>query len=613
MRFECDSCHAKYKISDDKVRGRVVRFPCRKCEHKILIDGRQHDADVTVPAGAAYHFDEITRKSEPVSQFSAHEVATARASRPSSSPRRVSTPARRRPPSVPPRRPSAASRRVSSVPVAASSAVAGQHPGLAPPVPNAGAARAGDVPEWHVSINDVPIGPIRLEEMGHKIDAGAVSEYSLVWRDGFDEWRPLATVPELMSMLHERRHAGLPSRSSFSSMPPFVETRVSLSEPAPLAAVPTSQSSFPRVSRIDDEDEIGPLADALQPEFPDSGISVMSQPPAPIGPEGVFDSSPQLGSYSGLPPKPDEKVAIPSVPPEQAASSAEPTSRLSLGILALIIAVAVFSAVAAYLAFDRFGDDLMQRWVGAKEPARSAVRASKPPKAARAEAARVEPAADPGPTGAEATASEAEGEVPEPALQDAPEPDVAAVALEEQADGSSEPLVPPPDPRDDAPKIAPIAKPKPRAPRAVRPAPVATPSAKPEPESDLDASEQKLLDEFGSGAGAAPAKIDVKQSGTSQSQNPPLDGAGVRATVTANKPRLQRCYERAIRGQQSPPPVRLDISVMVSSSGRVKSVSSEGSGPGGLAACVEASVRRWRFPASAEGGPAKFPVVFSAN
>ena len=69
-------------------------------------------------------------------------------------------------------------------------------------------AGVGDVPEWHVSINDVPVGPIRLEEMAHKIDASAVSEYTLVWRDGFDEWRPLATVPELMALLHERRHSG---------------------------------------------------------------------------------------------------------------------------------------------------------------------------------------------------------------------------------------------------------------------------------------------------------------------------------------------------------------------------------------------------------------------
>ena len=174
MRFECHSCHAKYKISDEKVRGRVVRFPCRKCDQKILIDGREGDPDVTVPAGAAYGFDEVTRRSEPASSFG-HEAPTARARRPSS-------PVRRRQSSVPPRRPSVASRRLSSAPGVASSALVGQHPGLAPPVPATRLAAVGDVPEWHVSINDVPVGPIRLEEMSHKIDASAVSEYTLVWQ-----------------------------------------------------------------------------------------------------------------------------------------------------------------------------------------------------------------------------------------------------------------------------------------------------------------------------------------------------------------------------------------------------------------------------------------------
>jgi hypothetical protein len=129
----------------------------------------------------------------------------------------------------------------------------------------------------------------------------------------------------------------------------------------------------------------------------------------------------------------------------------------------------------------------------------------------------------------------------------------------------------------------------------------------------LSAEDKKLLDDFGSAADAAPAKIEMEKSGSTQSKHPPLDGDGVRATVTTNKPRLQRCYERAIRGQQSPTSVRLDVSVMVASSGRVKNVNAVGNGPGGLAECVEASVRRWRFPASSEGGPAKFPIVFSSN
>lgn len=605
MRFECHSCHAKYKISDEKVRGRVVRFPCRKCDQKILIDGREGDPDVTVPAGAAYGFDEVTRRSEPASSFG-HEAATARARRPSS-------PVRRRQSSVPPRRPSVASRRLSSAPGVASSALLGQHPGLAPPVPATRLAAVGDVPEWHVSINDVPVGPIRLEEMSHKIDASAVSEYTLVWREGFDEWRPLATVPELMALLHERRHSGPPSRTSFSSMPPFVDSRTSIADSAMPAGPP---SPPPGALQHDMPLDFAPLADALQPEtgLPD-GLSEMSQPPAPLAPEGVFPSSPLLGSFSGLPAEPDELVSVPSVPPQAAAATAEPRSGLSLGILAVIVAVAVFSGVVAFLAFDRFGDSLLKDLLGTGEPAVITAPAARPvdapapvdePEAVVEESASEELASEEGETLAEGQEVEeaevtAEGEAVE-----------GEAAEGEPANAEAAPAVPaiePPDPADDGPKMAPARPRKTKARRSPRPKPAAV---APKGES-LSTEEQKLLNEFDSSADTAPAKIDIEKSGSTQSKNPPLDGDAVRATVTTNKPRLQRCYERSIRGQQSAPLVRLDVTVTVAASGRVKDVNAAGTGPGGLAECVEASVRRWRFPASAEGGPAMFPIVFSSN
>jgi len=596
MRFECDSCHARYKISDDKVRGRVVRFPCRKCDHKILIDGRDGDPEVTVPAGAAYGFEEVTRKSEPVSSFR-NEAPTARARRPSS-------PGRRRPPSVPPRRPSAVSRRLSSAPAAASSALVGQHRGLPPPVPagvGAPIASAEDTPEWHVSINDVPVGPVRLEEMAHKIDAGAVSEYSLVWREGLEEWRPLATVPELMALLHERRHSGPPPRTSFSSMPPFVETRTSVAEPETLAE--------PQDGPVD----FVPLADALQPETDLPGtLGEMSQPPAPIGPAGVFQSSPQLGSFSGLPAAPDEQVSVPSIPPHTAAVTAEPRRGLSIGVLAMIVAVAVFSGVVAFLAFDRFGDTLLKDVLGVSMPAKVAPPAPAPivapPPVEEPEVAVEEAAAE------EAAAEQlAEGEEAETITEGEPvEGETAEDETAEGEDGEATEAalaINPPNPANDGPKMAPAPPRKPKVRRSPRPKPVA---AAPKNDS-LSDQDKKLLDDFDSSADTAPAKIDVERSGSTQSKNPPLDGDAVRATVTANKPRLQRCYERAIRGQQSPPSVRLDVTVTVAASGRVKGVDAAGSGPGGLAECVEASVRRWRFPSSSEGGPAKFPIVFSAN
>jgi hypothetical protein len=500
---------------------------------------------------------------------------------------------------------------------------------LAPPLPSpvvhVPVGTSDDIPEWHVSINDVPVGPIRLEEMAHKIDAGAVSEYSLVWRDGFDEWRPLGTVPALVSLLHERRHSGPPPRSSFSSMPAFADMDKDASmsiaaarsaPPSPSAAPDSLLDSLP----ASDDDEIGPLADALQPEDElGDPFGPVSQPPAPIGPEEVFGSSPQLGSFSGLPPSEDDRVSVPSSPPAEVAATAEPRRGLSLGVLALIIAVAVFAGVVAFLAFERFGDDLLDRWVRTPEIDAPPARSVAPPPSAEID----EPALPTGDTSTEPTQAGDAQALDEGS--DAPQPDESTTAADESPEAAqgatpeTAKLVPPPDPSDNRPAIKP-APPRPqararrpRSPRPAAPAPERTAESSEEPESDLSAAEQKILDEFGSSANAAPAKIDVQDAPSKTNENPPLDGDAIRSTVTANKPKLQRCYERAIRGQQSPPSVRLDVTVRVAASGRVREVSSQGEGPGGLAACVEASIRRWRFPASAEGGPAKFPIVFSSN
>jgi hypothetical protein len=476
--------------------------------------------------------------------------------------------------------------------------------------------RKSGVPEWHVSINDVPVGPVHLEEMGHKIDAGAVSEYSLVWREGFEEWRPLATVPALMALLHERRHSGPPPRSSFSSMPPFVDSHSSVDDSVAFAATVAAAEARPS-SGIAMGMEFAPLADSLQPEGSEPDIfGEMSQPPAPLGPSNVFGSSPQLGSFSGFPAGPDETVSVPSAPPKAALASVEPRRGWSLGLFAVLIAVTVFSAVVAFLAFERYGDSLLRDLLEGSEPASVSARSLPPTKAATS-AEKAAPEADL--AAEEQPLVEAESDqVVEGETIEAVEAAGAGVQDEapqaenvEGGDGKLE--LEPPNPRDDGPKIAPTPRPKARAER--RAAPKREPAAEPAaPEGDsVSDDDQKVLAEFRSNANAAPAKIEIEKASSAQSDNPPLDGDGVRATVTENKPRLQRCYERAIRGQQSPPAVRLDVTVTVAPSGRVKNVSAAGSGPGGLAECIEASVRRWRFPASSEGGPAKFPIVFSAN
>jgi hypothetical protein len=403
-------------------------------------------------------------------------------------------------------------------------------------------------------------------------------------------------------------------------MPPFVDTRASLSDHAPAPALPATMpvASTPFSSApLDETDAIEPLADALQPEGDlGIGLDASSQPPAALSADDTFHSSPQLGSYSGLPPTPEDEVSVPSTPPAAAAGDDEP-NRTSLGVWALILAVIAFAGVAAFLAYERYGDQILDELLGSRRsepesrPVKAAPRApTETPSVAEAPATDTEAAADTAPEEADdATAADASEEPDATAIEDA----AAGAAEADAKDGNDveAKLVPPPNPKDDTPKMAPAPRARPKARRRPRPAPVAAaPAPAPQP---VSAEDQKILDEFQSGSDSAPAKIAVKQNTGAQSSKPALDGDAVRKTVAENKARLQRCYERAIRGQTTTEAVRLDVTVQVAPSGRVKSVSASDGGPGGLAACIEASVRRWRFPETSEGGPAKFPLVFSAN
>jgi hypothetical protein len=119
------------------------------------------------------------------------------------------------------------------------------------------AAPAADAPalsmpgdEWFVGINGVPVGPIRLSELRSKAAAGAVTKESLVWRDGFEDWRPLKTYPELVAIVEEGVSSARASLTPFTPGPTPVRDPLapaSAAEPAaaavPSAAVPSAETS----------------------------------------------------------------------------------------------------------------------------------------------------------------------------------------------------------------------------------------------------------------------------------------------------------------------------------------------------------------------------------
>ena len=99
--------------------------------------------------------------------------------------------------------------------------------------------------EWFVGINGVPVGPIRLSELRSKAASGSVNRESLVWRDGFEDWRPLGTFPELLAIVDES------VSSARASLTPFTPPVATILGPVPTTS--TDQVALPAASSPDIE------------------------------------------------------------------------------------------------------------------------------------------------------------------------------------------------------------------------------------------------------------------------------------------------------------------------------------------------------------------------
>ena len=293
MKFLCPSCKAKYQIADEKVAGRSVRMKCRKCGFMIQVssamaapgglDSEPPEMGEGEAASAPPPPTQPIETSAPIASPTpapARVAPTAPGKPPG--PKAAPLPAPRSPPgklaapgpkpAAPPPRasapkapPVAAPRAAVPVVEAKSSPAAavaelprdfegddevtrmGDAGALAGAFTQAfggsgsEAPAAAEVPlsmpgdEWFVGINGVPVGPIRLSELRSKAASGAVSKESLVWRDGFEDWRPLKTYPELLAIVEEGVSSARASLTPFT--PPASEARDVTAKPGGVAAL----------------------------------------------------------------------------------------------------------------------------------------------------------------------------------------------------------------------------------------------------------------------------------------------------------------------------------------------------------------------------------------
>ena len=376
VKFLCDQCKAKYQIADDKIAGKTVKMKCRKCGHQIEVR-----AAVTETSVASKAPEDAARN--------AASGAAAGA------------------PAGPPRPGAPAAPRVGSLATSLASAKPAPPRGAPPPKPERPGALAGAfksnvtnqrdeeisasfdlaelsaADEWYVAINGVPVGPIRIQEVRRKAALGAVTEDSLVWQEGLEEWRPVRAFTELASVVLEAATSGrtslltpapadvrtspssppgpvggsnrpAPPRSSnaprgpgASPAPAPVRQNVMMT-PAPGAAAAARSNVVPFTSRLATAERLDdatiPMTDELRASFaPDPFAS----PPSAAA--GAASLTPGVGASSGVGTSPALGGATAVAVPAEAPPAKRAPPWIAIAMIVLAAAFGITAALALFL------------------------------------------------------------------------------------------------------------------------------------------------------------------------------------------------------------------------------------------------------------------------
>jgi predicted Zn finger-like uncharacterized protein len=284
VKFFCEQCKAKYQIADEKVAGKTVRMKCRKCGHLIELRAEVTESSVIAHAPAA----PATGAAGPAGA-AAKPAAPKPPARPPAKPSALATSLTAAKPPPPKKEPTGG-----ALSGAFRNTVQKEDEGSAP-FDMADLAPADD---WYVAVNGVPVGPIRIAEVRRKAALGAVTEDSLVWQEGLDEWRPLKTFPDLLANVREAAAGG---RISITPPPPDVRP----------SAPPPPRSPSMRTT-------------AGTSSLPARGSPSRPAPTPPPGRSNVVPINARLATAERLDEAPTEIGELPKIAPPAPAAVADP-------------------------------------------------------------------------------------------------------------------------------------------------------------------------------------------------------------------------------------------------------------------------------------------------
>jgi predicted Zn finger-like uncharacterized protein len=558
VKFLCEQCKAKYQIADEKAAGKTVRMKCRKCGHLIEVRAGVVEG-AAAPGGGS---TSLGGSSAPPAASGA--PAPPRAGQKPAPPRAAPL-ASAKPSGRQPEKPAGAL-------AGALKSALQRDDEISAPVDMSDLSPSD---EWYVAINGVPVGPIRIAEVRRKAAIGAVTEESLCWQEGLDEWRALRSFPELAAIVREAFTSG---RSSMTPPPP--EARTSLQPPQPRTSIrPASPSTT-----------------GAPPRAPTARPAAVATPPPPAARSNVVPITSRLATAERLP---REELELLAEEPDD-------LTRPFMGTLPSSGPVSVEPAVVP----DPFAP---------------------PPRAATAPAVAVRQA-DPFAPGRSASLSVA----PSPVAAQKKSPPWMAIAMIAAAAAFGvtaaiavflRPATPPAPvvvqvPGAPATAAATAAATSPAATTAETSEPVAPTAAPTSPRGGAVAAVPKPT---AASTAAAPARGPLDLHSLAQGSNvAPSDDPGgggdaprapgqcisggqVQQVIGLHRVALQRaCWERSASQK---PSANVTVSLTIGADGSAQGVSASGDDTS-VAKCIENDVRGWHFPAMGCSQPTSIPFHF---
>ncbi|MEW5855462.1 MAG: GYF domain-containing protein, partial [Myxococcota bacterium] len=213
MKFSCDKCETKYSIADEKVRGKVLKIRCKKCENIIVL---REPAPTPAAAAEPAQEEQPTRAValDPATLAQLRSAAPSQAKEPAraAAPQRAATGAVL--PKAAPTGQNDSTRVVSysemenvlkrgdAQPAAArtASSAAAAPARVTSPQPAASRAPAAPPapepsPEWYLAIGGQQVGPLTTTQVEGKISAREADERTYGWCEGMGDWKRLADIP----------------------------------------------------------------------------------------------------------------------------------------------------------------------------------------------------------------------------------------------------------------------------------------------------------------------------------------------------------------------------------------------------------------------------------